>query len=181
MIEINFQGKANRLTSHDIEEIIKSGQNSITGSDEHNLKFVSGKRLSETESALVWEGMITHSNLKFPFSLGFDGFFFFSSGIYNNTERVAIKISWHKSFYNREIAALKALNAMNTSDTEDHKIPKIYFFGKILEEYDAIAMTLFEGTLQDRHLHQKRKGLQLSDSSILMIFKQAVRNTSLYV
>lgn len=58
-MKTNFQGKANRLTSHDIEEIIKSGQINITGSDEHNLKFVSGKRLSETESALVWEGVIS--------------------------------------------------------------------------------------------------------------------------
>lgn len=96
------------------------------------------------------------------------------SGIYNNTERVAIKISWHKSFYNREIAALKALNAMDTFDMKDHKIPKIFYNGKILGQYDTIAMSLFDGTLQDRYLHQKRQDLKLSDFSILMIFKQAV-------
>lgn len=74
MIKINFQSEANRLTSHDIEEICKSSQINITGSDEHNLKFISGKRLSETDSALVWEGVIIHihSNLKYPFNLIFN-------------------------------------------------------------------------------------------------------------
>lgn len=69
----------------------------------------------------------------------------------------------------------------NTLNTKIQKIPKIFYAGKILGQYDTIAMTLFEETLQDRYLNQKRRGLKLSDFSILMIFKQTVRNNTLHL
>lgn len=67
----------------------------------------------------------------------------------------------------------EALNAIRDPYIEQHDIPKIHYHGKILDKYDAIAMTLFDETLQARYMAQNKS---LSDLSILMIFKQAVIN-----
>lgn len=72
---------------------------------------------------------------------------------------------------NQELKILEALNAFKDPNIEQHDIPKIYYHGKVLGEYDAIAMSLFDETLEDRYLAQNQN---LSDLSILVIFRQAV-------
>lgn len=75
---------------------------------------------------------------------------------------------------NRELGVFEALNAMRDPNIEQHDIPRIHFHGKILnDKFDAIAMSLFDETLQDRYIVQNKN---LSDLSILMIFKRAVNN-----
>lgn len=71
----------------------------------------------------------------------------------------------------------EALNATRDPNIEQHDIPRVYYHGKFLNNYNAIAMTLFDETLHDRYLAQNKS---LSDLSILMIFKQAVNNNFKY-
>lgn len=64
------------------------------------------------------------------------------------------------------------MEATNDSypNIEKEGIPRIYYHGKVLGGFNAIAMTLFDGTLDELFLQQTI----LSDTSILLIFKQAV-------
>lgn len=71
----------------------------------------------------------------------------------------------------QEMKIFEALNATRDPNIEQYDIPRIHFHGKILNKYDAIAMTLFDEDLYDRYMAQNQN---LSDLSILMIFKQAV-------
>lgn len=94
----------------------------------------------------------------------------YSIGVYNN-QTVAVKIVWDREAFNHEIDVLKALNAIENPQIEDHGIPKIYYHGQILEVYSAIAMTLFDGSLESRFNQEKK---HFTDLTILTIFKQAV-------
>lgn len=66
-----------------------------------------------------------------------------------------------------------ALNATKNHDIEQIGIPRIYYSGIILREYDAIVMTLFDGTLENYFKQHNISG-KLPDSSILDIFSQTV-------
>lgn len=72
---------------------------------------------------------------------------------------------------NQEMRILEALNATGNPNIEEHGIPRVYYHGAFLKNYFAIAMTLFDETLEKRYNIQ---GGHLSDLSILLIFKQAV-------
>lgn len=93
------------------------------------------------------------------------------SGIYNKNQTVAIKVFLNQQSMEREVAILQALRAMKEVNIEDRGIPRVYFFGKITGDYNAIAMTLFDESLEKRY---ELQGKKISDLSILLIFRQAV-------
>lgn len=82
-----------------------------------------------------------------------------------------MKIFWDREAYNHELVIFKALNATEYPNIEDVGIARIFYYGKILKEYNAIAMSSFEETLDYRFKIQKN---HFSDLSILMIFMQTV-------
>lgn len=96
-------------------------------------------------------------------------------GIYSDsTQRnveIAVKITIDHSCYDQEIRIYEALNATTDMTIEQHGIPRIYYNGAFLQKYRVIAMTLFDGTLEDLY---KTKGNISPDLSILLIFKQTV-------
>lgn len=94
-------------------------------------------------------------------------------GMYNNVP-VAVKITVDSGSMENEMAVYNALNA-NDPATESNRIPRIYYAGTVLSEFAGIAMSLFQGTLNDRYLTYKHQNRHLPNFSILMIFKQAVR------
>lgn len=98
-------------------------------------------------------------------------FFAYILGKLNDKIRVAVKIIWCKEFSVREKKILGVLDAKNPK-IEEKGIPRIYYIGPFLEKYDAVVMTLFDGDLERRW--KKQKG-QISDSSLLMVFKRSVR------
>lgn len=89
---------------------------------------------------------------------------------------VAIKINTNETVFTEELKGFEALNATVDEDIESHGIPKIYFSGKFLRKYHAIAMTLLDGTLQDRMRKQKKEKKKISELSLLLIFRRAVRD-----
>lgn len=99
------------------------------------------------------------------------------SGIYNKNETVAIKVFLNKQSMEREVAILQALRATKEVNIEDRGIPRVYFFGKITGDYNAIAMTLFDESLEKRY---ELQGKKISDLSILLIFRQAVCTISIH-
>lgn len=74
----------------------------------------------------------------------------------------------------REMNIFEALKATEDFDITMHRIPRVYYHGRIFIKYFAIAMTLFEETLEDRFEHFKCKDRRFSEPTILLIFKQAV-------
>lgn len=88
-------------------------------------------------------------------------------------ETVAVKIVWDEESYNDEVEIYQALGSMNNNNNriEDEGIPRVYFHGKVLSKYFAIAMTLFDGTLLDRYEIQNE---HLSNITILLIFRRLV-------
>lgn len=94
-------------------------------------------------------------------------------GMYNNAP-VAVKITVDSGSMENEMAVYNALNAKDPA-IESNRIPRIYYAGTVLGEFAGIAMSLFQGTLDDRYLTYKHQNRHLSSFSILMIFKQAVR------
>lgn len=82
-----------------------------------------------------------------------------------------MKITTDHGCYNREIRTYEALNATTDTTIEQHGIPRIYYNGAFLKKYRVIAMTLFDGTLEDLY---KKKGNISPDFSILLILKQTV-------
>lgn len=83
---------------------------------------------------------------------------------------VAVKITMDQSCYDNEIQIYDALNATTDPNIVQYGIPRVFYYGKFLRIYRVIAMTLFDGTLEDLY---KKEG-NISDHSILLIFKQAV-------
>lgn len=71
----------------------------------------------------------------------------------------------------QEVTILQALRATKEVNIEERGIPKIYYHGTVLKEYNAIVMTLFDMSLQKCY---ELQGKQISDLSILLIFRQAV-------
>lgn len=65
----------------------------------------------------------------------------------------------------------QALNATKDLDIEKMGIPRVFYYGIFLLKYHAIALTLFEGALENRYRLQNEK---ISDLSILLIFKRMV-------
>lgn len=65
------------------------------------------------------------------------------------------------------------MNAIGNKEIENYGIPCIYYHGIIIGRYNAFAMTLFEGTLEDRYQIQKKP---LSELTVTLIMKQAVWN-----
>lgn len=94
------------------------------------------------------------------------------SGIYDDKVNVAIKFAANQEAMRREIQILYALNAIDMNIEKDD-IPRVYHCGKVLDQYITIAMSLFDGTLDDLY---KRYEKYISELQILEIFKQAVRN-----
>lgn len=92
------------------------------------------------------------------------------SGLYDDEVNVAIKFAANQKVIRREIKVLNALNAMDRN-IETCDIPRVYYHGMVLDQYLAIAMSLFDGTLDD--LYKRYKG-NISELQILEIFKQAV-------
>lgn len=84
---------------------------------------------------------------------------------------VALKIASYMAPWIKETQTLKALNAIDDPNIEKHDIPRVYYHGLIFNRFPAIAMTLFDGSLND--LYERYKG-NISESQILFIFKQAV-------
>lgn len=94
----------------------------------------------------------------------------YSDSTHKNVE-VAVKITTDHSRYDREIRVYEALNATKDLDIEKMGIPRIFYNGALLIKYRFIAMTLFDGTLDDLYME---KGNISPDLTILMIFKQTV-------
>lgn len=83
-----------------------------------------------------------------------------------------MKIFWDSKSYDDELRIFKALNATEYPNIEDIGIARVFYYGKVLGgDYNAIAMTLFEETLENRFKIQAK---HFSDLSILMIFVQTV-------
>lgn len=85
---------------------------------------------------------------------------------------VAVKIIWDKESMDHEMAIFLALNATNDPEIESHRVPKIFYSGNVLGKYNAIAMTLFDETLEDRYKRQNKQPFAIF--TVLLIFKQAV-------
>lgn len=82
---------------------------------------------------------------------------------------VAIKISSHDVLHKDEMEIYEALH---DDDPESHGIPKVYYHGQVFRvSYKAIAMSLFDETVEQRYAKQSTA---FSDFSVLQIFKQAV-------
>lgn len=92
-----------------------------------------------------------------------------------------MKIIWSDNSFNRELEALEALNATTDPDIEEHGIPRIYYHGQFLHLYNAIAMTLFDESLNDVYDRHKTRGEKISELAILLIFKQAVCEKKTYM
>lgn len=87
---------------------------------------------------------------------------------------VAIKIIWNKKSMFQERAIINALNAAKDPDIENHGIPRIYYQGRFLQKYNAIAMTLFDETLHDLYEKERLGRRTISDRNFLTIFKHVV-------
>lgn len=92
-------------------------------------------------------------------------------GRYNDKFDVAVKMSTDIVPWIQEIAAFKALDAMKDSNIEKTEIPYVHYHGLIFDTYPIIAMTLFDGSLNDLYERYKK---DISDLQLLAIFKQAV-------
>lgn len=92
-------------------------------------------------------------------------------GVYNDKEDVAVKVFMNVAAFEKEMAIYNALNAVKDKNIEDHHIPRIYYYGKFLGVTHAIAMSRFEGTLND---YCERNNKSLSDADILDILLQTV-------
>lgn len=99
------------------------------------------------------------------------------SGYYSDDKNIvnqicAIKMIYNKDTFEDEMMIFEALNATKNLEIENHGIPRIYYYGEFLGKYYAIAMTLFDGDLDNRYEKEQK---HLTTITILSIFKQAVR------
>lgn len=92
-------------------------------------------------------------------------------GTFNETIKVAVKISDEKEAIEREMRIFKVLNTTEDPLIENKRIPRVFYHGPILGKYFAIVMTLFDETLDARFKHQNK---HFSETTFLLIFKQAV-------
>lgn len=91
---------------------------------------------------------------------------------YNGNNDVAIKMFYDRHSMIEEITVYQDLDAINNPNIEAYKIPRVYYHGKFLGEFYAIAISLFDGNLADYYDKRKKP---LLDMDILYIFLQAVR------
>ncbi|XP_031636953.1 uncharacterized protein LOC116349589 [Contarinia nasturtii] len=134
----------------DIQQFLKNKGSSITGQREQIIQLIT--IVGETKHSVIWKGNFSDRTRK--------------------NIQIAIKITMDQGCYDREIEIYKALNATSDPNIEQYGIPRIYYHGSLLEKYRVIAMTLFDGTLEDLY---KKKGNISPDLSVLIIFKQAVK------
>lgn len=130
----------------DIKEIIKRNIPNVSSSNKYNLTLTHEGRIGNSNRAIVWKGFFD----KIP---------------------VPIKITWDKKAADQEMRIFKALNAVENPKIENYGIPNVYYYGPINGGYHAIAMTLFDESVEDRYAVQNE---QFSDLSILLILKRAV-------
>lgn len=101
------------------------------------------------------------------------GYIIVCKGTYDGIP-VAIKITSVDSLFNDE---MKVYTVLNDDDPESHGIPKVYYHGTVfkISSYNAIAMSLFENTIEHRYKNELTRILTpFSDFSVLHIFNQAV-------
>lgn len=110
------------------------------------MKLLEKGKLGQNSNVIVWKGIL-------------------------DNDTVAVKIVWDEETMHDEIKIYRALGALDNPRIEAEGIPRVFFHGLVLEKYHAIAMTLFEGTLEDRYKQQNK---HLERMSILLIFKRLV-------
>lgn len=159
-------------------------QNYISGGSSftrHKLKLTPGRLLGETRLSLVWGGLnlIIVNDQSYPIITYYSLNAIPSAGTYLNNA-VAIKINTNENNFKEEMKGFEALNATVDKDIETHGIPKVYFSGRFMYRYHAIAMSLFDGTLEDRKRKLKKENKQISELSLLLIFRRAVRKCRFY-
>lgn len=144
--------------AEDLMVSFNQGLTNFIGSEKQQLMLPEDGKLGKTPHAVVWKAFYSDSDR-----------------IFNQT--VAVKIIWDEQSQDEEMAIFKALNATENPDIEQYGIPRVYYNGKFLTNYYSIAMTYFDGTLTDRYEKERANGRNLSDLTILSIFKQTVRVT----
>lgn len=101
---------------------------------------------------------------------------FYSDGAKYVNQPVAVKIIHDSASMDKELIIFEKLKAINNPKIENSGIPQVYYHGWFLN-YDAIAMTLFEGSVNDRYEIERKAGRKFTDTTILSIFLQAVYGT----
>lgn len=147
-MKANFQVEADptRQMRLQIEEIINGNMSNVSASNKHNLTLTKEGKIGLSNRVIVWKGFFDRTP-------------------------VAIKITWDKQAIDREMRIFTALNATKDPNIEKHGIPKVYYHGLIIGGYHVIAMTLCDGSVEDRYAENNE---QFSDLSILLILKRAV-------
>lgn len=155
-------------SANSIREYIElyDDQNTID-SMEHVLKVSRSETIYDIDDIIVSKGEYQLKKCR----CRFDRFCNYQiSGSYDGIP-VAIKITSFDTFYNQELSIFEALNAIDDPNAESHGIPQVYYRGLVFGKYNAIAMSLFEETVEHRWTVMKKP---FSDFSVLQIFKQAV-------
>lgn len=80
---------------------------------------------------------------------------------------------------NQELMIFEELKAVKNPAIEKSGIPTVFYYGWFLD-YDAIVMTLFEGSVNDRYEIERKAGRKFTDTTILSIFKQAVSDNEFF-
>lgn len=97
----------------------------------------------------------------------------YSDGAKYVNKPVAVKIIHDSASMDKELMIFEELKAVNNPKIENSGIPEVFYYGWFLN-YDAIAMTLFEGSVNDRYEIERKAGKKFTDTTILSIFLQAV-------
>lgn len=138
----------------------------IIDSNEHILKVSRFEYLYDIEDIIVCKGKYMIENIS-----RFDRFCNHQiSGTYDRIP-VAIKITSFDTFFDQELDIFETLNAISHTNAESHGIPQVYYRGIVFGKYKAIAMSLFEETVEHRFDKMKKP---FTDFTVLQIFMQAV-------
>lgn len=95
------------------------------------------------------------------------------SGYYSDKIPVAVKIVGDEESIRNEVEICKVLNAIGNLRVQHHGIPAVYYYGRIFQFY-GIAMSLFEGNLENYYRRAYYQQKNISYSELLSIFKQTV-------
>lgn len=93
------------------------------------------------------------------------------SALFDGNE-VAVKISLEDDFMEQEIEIYRSLKAFSNPMIEKLGIPRAYYSGKIFEKYPALVITLFDESVENRHIKQD---YSFNAYSTLQVFLQSVR------
>ncbi|XP_031631549.1 probable casein kinase I homolog ECU11_1980 [Contarinia nasturtii] len=104
-----------------IEDCLSSNGGKVNGSDIMLLP----KELGFSGASLVWAAKISHID-------------------------VAVKICMYNDLIKNELAVYRALNAVGNPKIEEKGIPNVYEIGKLFGYNPFIAITRFDGNVQDR-------------------------------